>query len=136
MLRANKIGVSTRQGHREDTSSVAFEVLIMNCEEDFINLFIFNCLASNINLLIFNCLKLNINLFFFNCLTSNFCFLKNIYFISRRERQLVDACPYFWILNSLGKMMTCYLRDINTFSRYRTLCTVYFNARFQQKVSN
>ena len=122
MLRANKIGVSTRQGHREDSSSIAFEVLIMNCEEDFINLFIFNCLKSNINLLIFN------------CLTSNFCFLRNIYFINRRERPLVDARPYFWILNSLGKMMTCYLRDTKTFSRYRTLCTVYFNARFQQKV--
>ena len=70
---------------REGTSNVVFEVLIMNCKIDFINVFIFNYLASNINLLIFNCLALNINLFIFNCLTSNFCFPKNIYFTSRRE---------------------------------------------------
>ena len=90
MLRANEIGVSTRQGHREDTSSVAFEVLIMNCEEDFINLFIFNCLASNINLFIFNCLKSNINLFIFNCLTSNFCFLRNIF--HKQKRTAAGGC--------------------------------------------
>ena len=69
------------QGHREGTSSVAFEVLIMNCEIDSINLFIFNYLP------------LNINLFIFNCLTSNFCFPKNIYFASRRERLFMDARP-------------------------------------------
>ena len=34
------------QGRSESTSSVAFEVLIINCEIDFINLFVFNCLTS------------------------------------------------------------------------------------------
>ena len=82
---------------REGTSSVAFEVLIMNCEKDFIHWFIFNYLASNINL------------FIFNCLTLNFCFPK------RREPLFVDARPYFQILNSLGKMMTSYIRDTNKF---------------------
>ena len=53
------------QGRREGTSSVVFEVQIMNCEIDFINLFIFNHL------------NLNVNLFIFSCLTSNFCFSKN-----------------------------------------------------------
>ena len=32
----------------EGTSSVAFELLIINCQIDFINLFIFNCLTSDI----------------------------------------------------------------------------------------
>ena len=63
-----------KQGRSEGTSSVAFEVLIIKSEIDFINLFIFNCLTSNINL------------FFFNCLTSSFCFPKNTFFASRRER--------------------------------------------------
>ena len=79
------------QGRSEGTSSVAFEVLIIKWEIDFINLFIFNCLTSNVNLFIFNCLTSNINLFNFNCLTSNFCFPKNIFFASRRERMFMDA---------------------------------------------
>ena len=87
-----------KQGRSEGTSSVTFEVLIINCEIDFINLFIFNCLTSNINL------------FNFNCLASNFCFLKNI-FRNRRKRLFMEARPYVGILNSFGKMMTCYLRD-------------------------
>ena len=99
------------QGRREGTSSVAFEVLIMNCKKDFINLFIFNYLPSNKNL------------FILNCLMSNFCFPKNMYFASRREQLFVDARPYFRILNSLRKMMTCYLRETIKFLRYRTLCT-------------
>ena len=63
-------------GRVRATSSVAFEVLIMNCETDFINLFIFNYLA------------LNINLFIFNCLTSNFYFLKKNVF-RKKERTAV-----------------------------------------------
>ena len=104
-------------------SSIAFEVLIMNSKKDFINLFSFNYPASKINLFIFNYLTLNIILFIFDCLTSNFCLKKNIHFASRRERVFVDACPCFRVLNSLGKMMACYLRDSNNFLRYRTLCT-------------
>ena len=41
------------QGRSEGTSSVAFEVLIINCQIYFINLFIFNCLTLNIKLFIF-----------------------------------------------------------------------------------
>ena len=93
------------QGRSEGTSSGAFEVLIINCETDFINLFVFNCLTSNINLFIFKCLTSNINLFIFkcltsnidlfnfNCLTSNFCFQKNISFASRRKRLFMDVRP-------------------------------------------
>ena len=105
------VSILITQGCREGTSSVAFQVLIMNCKKDFINLFIFNYLPSNKNL------------FILNCLTSNFCFPKNIYFTSRREQLFVDVHPYFQILNSLGKMMTCHIRDTNKFLRYRTLCT-------------
>ena len=42
------------QGRSEGTSSVAFELLIINCQIYYINLFIFNCLALNVNLFIFN----------------------------------------------------------------------------------
>ena len=90
-------------GRSEGTSSVAFEVLIIKSEINFINLFIFNCLTSNVNF------------FNFNCLASNFCFPKNIFFASRRERLFMDACPYFWVFNLSGKMITCYLRDTNKF---------------------
>ena len=38
------------QGRSEGASSVAFKVLIIKSEIDFINLFIFNCLTSNIQL--------------------------------------------------------------------------------------
>ena len=108
------------QRRSEDTSSVAFEVLIIKSEIDFINLFIFNCLMSNVNLFIFNCLTSNTNLFNFNCLTSNFCFPKNIFSTSRRERMFMDARPSFRVLKSTGKVMTCYLRDTNKFLRSRT----------------
>ena len=70
------------QGRSEGTSSVTFEVLIINCEIDFINLFIFNCLTSNVNL------------FYFSCLTSNFYFPKNTSFASIRKRLFMDARPW------------------------------------------
>ena len=72
---------------------------------------------------IFNCVTSNINLFNFNCLTSNFYFPKNTSFANRRKRLFMDSRPYFCILNSSRKMMTCYLQDTNKFSRYRTLRT-------------
>ena len=46
--------VTISQGRSEGTSSIAFEVLTINCQIYFINLFIFNCLTLNINLFIFN----------------------------------------------------------------------------------
>ena len=46
--------IESRQGRSEGTSSVAFKILIMNCQIYFISLFIFNCLTLNINVLIFN----------------------------------------------------------------------------------
>ena len=115
------IGGRPTQGRSEGTSSVAFEVLIIKSEIDFINLFIFNCLTSNINL------------FNFNCLTSNFCFPKNIFFASRRERMFIDVPPFFRVFNSTGKIMTCYLRDTNKFLRYRTLCTNILKCKFPTK---
>ena len=111
-----------REG-REGNSSVSYEVLITNCEKDFINMFIFNYLASNINLFIFNSLTLDINLSIFNFLMWRYCIPKNIYFASRTEWLFVDAHPYLLNLNSLQKMMACYLRDRNKFLSYRTLYT-------------
>ena len=102
-------------------SSVTLEVLIINCETDFVNFFIFNCLTPNINL------------FNLNCLTSNFCFLKNISSASKRELFFMDALLQFRVLKSLGKMMTCYLRDKNKFLRYCTLCTSILKCRFSTK---
>ena len=109
------------QRRSEGTSSVAFEVLIINCHIEYINLFIFNCLTSNIKLLIFNCLM------------SNFCFPKNMSFTSRRERLFMDARLEFRILNSPGKMMTYYLRDTDKFLRYRTLCPSILKCGFPKR---
>ena len=94
--------------------------IISICLMNFVNLFI-NFLTSNLKSLIFN------------CLTSAFCFPKNISFASRRERLFMNARLYFLILNSPGKMMTWYLRNINKFLRYRTLCTSILKCRFPTK---
>ena len=45
--------VQATQGRSESTSSVAFELQIINYQRYFINLFIFNCLKLNIKLFIF-----------------------------------------------------------------------------------
>ena len=114
----------TCEGRSEGTSSVAFEVLIINCQIYYINS------------LIFNCLTLNIKLFIFKLSDVKFLFSEN-YVIRRQERTAVygvmDLRPQLWILNSLGKMMTCYLRDINKFSRYRTLCKSTLKCGFPTK---
>ena len=44
--------IISHQGRSEGTSSVAFEVLIINCQIYLINLLIFNCLTLTINLFI------------------------------------------------------------------------------------
>ena len=46
---------------------------------------------------------------------------------------LMDACPQFRILNSPGKMVTCYLQDIKKFLRYRTLCKSILKYGFPTK---
>ena len=117
------------QGRSEETAIVVFEILIINCQIDFINLFVFKGLTFNINLLIFNCLM------------SNFCFSKNMFCKqkrtkkqkSRRERLFMDPRPQFQILNSPGKTMTCYLRDRNTFLRYPILCTSILKCGFSTR---
>ena len=45
--------IVAEQGRSEGTSSVAFEVLIINCQIYFKNSFIFNCLTLSIKLFIF-----------------------------------------------------------------------------------
>ena len=61
LFRSSLVGTKLQsiQGRSEGTSNVAFEVLIINCQIDFINLFIFNCLRSNINFFTPNCLMSN-----------------------------------------------------------------------------
>ena len=48
------------QGRSESTPSVAFEVLIINCQIYFINLFIVNCLTLSIKLFIFKLLDVKL----------------------------------------------------------------------------
>ena len=91
------------QERSESTSSVAFEVLIINCEIDFINLFVFNCL------------------------TSNFCFPENTTLANRRKRLFMDARPYFRILNSSWKMVMFGLLLL-TFFRSLTDGYCFYNA--------
>ena len=112
------------QGRSESTSSVAFEVLIINCQIYFINLFIFNCLT------------LNIKLFIFKLFDVKFLFSENHVFRKQKRTTVYGvmyARPQFWILNSLEKMMTCYLRDINKFLRSGTLCKSIPKCRFPTK---
>ena len=108
----------------EGTPSVAFEVLIISCQIYVINLFIFNRLT------------LNIKLFIFKLFNVKFLFSEIMSLANRRERLVygvMDARPQFRILNSPGKMMTCYLRDINKFLRYRTLCKSILKCGFPTK---
>ena len=86
-----------------------------------------------IKFFIFNCLMSNISLFNFNCLTSDFCFPQNISSASRREWLFMDARPKFWVLNSPGRMVTCYLRGENKFLRYHTLCMIILKCGFPTK---
>ena len=112
------------QGCSECSSSVAFEVLIINCQIYFINSFIFNCLT------------LNIKLFIFKLFDVKFLFSENHVFRKQKRTAVygaMDVRPQFRILNSLGKMMTCYLRDINKFLRYRTLCKSILKCGFPTK---
>ena len=62
------------QGHSEGTLSVAFDVLIINYQIYFINLFILNCLTLNIKLFIFN--LFDIKLFIFKLFYENHTFCK------------------------------------------------------------
>ena len=53
IMKNQGVNRNNTQRRSEGTSSVAFEVLIINCQIYFINLFIFNCLTLNIKLFIF-----------------------------------------------------------------------------------
>ena len=120
------LGIGGFQGCSEGTSSVAFEVLIINCQMYFINLLIFNCVTLNIKLFIFKSSS---------CLTSNFCFPKIMSFKNRRERLVygvMGARPQFRILNSPEKMKTV-LQDINKFLRQRTLYKSILKCGFPTK---
>ena len=76
--------IVAEQGRSEGTSSVAFEVLIINCQIYFINSFIFNCLT------------LNKKLFFFKLFDVKFLFTENHVF-HKQKRTVVygvmDARP-------------------------------------------
>ena len=72
------------QGRSEGTSSVAFKVLIINCQIYFINSFIFNCLT------------LNIKLFIFKLFDVKFLFSENHVFLKQKRTAvygLMDASP-------------------------------------------
>ena len=77
--------------------SVAFEVLIINCQTYF---------------MIF---------FSFNCLTSNFCFLKKKMYFPDRKHAYYGRTSLLSGLNAPVKMMTCYLWGRNKFLRYYNL---------------
>ena len=66
------------QGRSEGTSSVAFKVLIINCQIYFINSFILHCLT------------LNTKLFIFKFFDVKFLFSENHVFVNRRERLFME----------------------------------------------
>ena len=72
------------QGRGESTSSVAFEILIINCQIYFINSFIFNCL------------KFSIKLFIFKLFDVKFLFSENHVFRKQKRTAVygvMDSCP-------------------------------------------
>ena len=71
---------SVIQGSREGTSSVTFEVLLINCQIYFIN----NLYKSSI----FNCLTLNIKLFIFKLFDVKFLFSENHVFCKQKRTAL------------------------------------------------
>ena len=85
------------QGRNEGTSSVAFEVLVINCQMCFIHLFIFNCLTLNIKLFIFK-------LFDVKCLFSE----KHVFRKQKRTASLWSYGPASLVLDFklTWKMMT------------------------------
>ena len=118
------VSVIIKQACSEGTSSVAFEVIIINSQISFMNSFIFNSLT------------LHIKLFIFKLVDVKFLSLENHVFRKQMRTAVcgvIDARPQFWILNSLGKMITCYLRDINKFLRYCTLCKSILKCGFPKK---
>ena len=119
MLLKRQLIVNIGLWRSERTSRVAFEVLILNFQIYFIN-----------------CLTLNIKLFIFKLPDVKFLFSVNHVFRKQKRTAvygLMDARPQFQILNSSWKMMTCYLRDINKFLRYRTLCKRILKCGFPTK---
>ena len=107
------------------SSLVYLETFLYKC-----NKFLHLHMIPAVHLLI----KLNASIAFnFNCLTSIFFFPKNKFLASRRERTFMDARPWFRVVNSTVKMMTCYLRDKNKFLRYCTLCTSILKCKFPTK---
>ena len=81
---------------------------------------------------IFNCLTLNVNLFIFNLFDVKFLFSENHIFRKQKRTAVYGRAS----LNSPGKMMICYLRDINKFLRYRTLCKSILKCGFNFSVLN
>ena len=99
----------------------------------FVHLHLFIAKYKFVHLQLFNVKYKFVHLQLFDV---KFLFSEKHIFRSRRERLFMDDRPQFQILNSPGKMMTCYLRDTNKFQSYRTLCTSILNADFRQKVFN
>ena len=87
---------STTQGYSESTSSIAFEVPIINCQTCFKD-------------------------FQLKLLDVKFCFPKR--YISHRQKRaaIMDACPYFRLLNSNEKMMTSWKHNHKSFEVLHTM---------------
>ena len=108
--------------------SVAFEVLIIVCQIDFINWSIFNCFT------------LHANLFIFNCQTSNLCFPKKYLSQVKQNKKTKEV-------EENGCLQTILVSDFKlawenddllssrhkNLLRYRTLCTSVLKSRFPKK---
>ena len=58
---------------------------------------------------------------------------EHIFCKENRAAVFRDARPWFRILNSPGKMTTCFLRETDAFLRYRTLCRSILKCGFPTK---
>ena len=93
-------------------------------------------LFLTLNIYLFNCLTLNIKLLIFKLFGVKFLLSINHVFHKQKKTAIykaMDVRPQFRTLNSHGKMMVCYLRGINKFLRYHTLCKGILKCGFRTK---
>ena len=113
-----------KQGCSEGTSSVSFEVLIINCQMYFINLFILNCLT------------LNIKLFIFKLFGVKYLCPKNHVFRKQNKTAvygLMDVASLVSDFKLTRENDDLLSLDINKFVRYRTLCKSILKCGFLTK---
>ena len=110
------------QGRTKDTSSVAMEVLIINWQIYFINVFIFSFVILNIKLFIFKLFDVK----FFFSKSHVFCKENGCFWTHGRA----SFVSYFKLIQENDDLLSW---DINKFLRYRTLYNSILKCAFMKR---